>query len=74
MLVLSRKVGQEIMIGDSIRLVVVEVRRGQVRLAFSAPDDVPIHRREVYRQVAGHEQAGAELRSSAPRLATVSAT
>ena len=68
MLVLSRKVGQEIMIGDSIRLVVVEVRRGQVRLAFSAPDDVPIHRREVYRQVAEQEALG-NLGPIAERLA-----
>lgn len=51
MLVLSRKVGEEIMIGDSIRLVVVGVRGTQVRLGLEAPRDVAIHRREIHRRI-----------------------
>lgn len=58
MLVLSRKVGEEIVIGDSIRLVVVGVRGAQVRLGLEAPRDVAIHRREVHRRIGEREQTG----------------
>jgi carbon storage regulator len=47
MLVLSRKIGEEIVIGDNIRVMVVAVRGNQVRLGFSAPGDVAIHRAEL---------------------------
>jgi carbon storage regulator len=48
MLVLSRKANQEIVIGDSIRVMVIEIRGDKVRLGVSAPADVPVHRHEVY--------------------------
>jgi hypothetical protein len=44
MLVLSRKPGEQVVIGDGITLTVVEVRGGRVRLAFDAPDQVRIRR------------------------------
>jgi carbon storage regulator len=47
MLVLSRKIGEEIVIGDNIRVTVVAIRGNQVRLGISAPDDVSIHRSEL---------------------------
>jgi carbon storage regulator len=47
MLVLSRKVGEEIVIGDSIRLKVLSIRGNQIRLGFTAPKDVIIHREEL---------------------------
>lgn len=46
MLVLSRKMGEQIWIGDTIRLKVLEIRGGVVRLAFDAPRDVRIDREE----------------------------
>lgn len=48
MLVLSRKAGQEIVIGEDIRVVVLEVRSDRVRLGIAAPAEVPVHRKEVY--------------------------
>ncbi|KKN36565.1 hypothetical protein LCGC14_0772350 [marine sediment metagenome] len=48
MLVLSRKVGEQIVIGDNVVVIVTDILRGRVKLGFVAPDDVPIHRREVY--------------------------
>jgi carbon storage regulator len=51
MLVLSRKLGEEVMIGDNIRLTVVAIRGGQVRLAFRAPPDVSIWRKELCAKV-----------------------
>src|SRR3954452_9642773 len=52
MLTLTRSVGETIRIGDDIEEHVVEVRGGTVRLGFKAPREVPIHREEVYRQIA----------------------
>jgi carbon storage regulator len=47
MLVLSRKVGEEIVIGENIRLKVVAIQGNQVRLGFVAPRSVAIHRQEL---------------------------
>ncbi len=48
MLVLSRKKNERIVIGDDITIVVVEIRGDKVRLGFDAPEEVPVHRQEVY--------------------------
>ena len=55
MLVLSRKVGEEIVIGDNIRITVVAIRNNHVRLGFSAPDDVHIYRSEISPVVVSDE-------------------
>ncbi len=47
MLVLTRKVGESIVIADEIFVTVLEIRGGQVRLGVEAPKDVSIHRSEV---------------------------
>lgn len=47
MLVLSRKLGETVVIGEHIRVTVVAVQGNQVRLGFSAPDDVRIFREEL---------------------------
>jgi carbon storage regulator len=49
MLVLSRKVGEEILIGDSIRVQVLEIRGNRVKLGLTAPTDVRMARLEVAR-------------------------
>ncbi len=48
MLVLTRKVGEEVVIGEDIRVTVVEVAAGRVRLGISAPRDIPVDRAEVH--------------------------
>lgn len=57
MLVLTRKTGDDIWIGDDIRIVVSQCRHGEVRLAFDAPREVPIFRGEIKRR---HEKEAAE--------------
>ena len=47
MLVLSRKAGEEVMIGENIRVTVVAIRGNQVRLGFTAPADISINRLEL---------------------------
>jgi carbon storage regulator len=51
MLVLSRKLGESIVIGNGITVTVVEVHGERVRLGFTAPADVPIHREELQRKL-----------------------
>lgn len=51
MLVLTRRENQSVMLGDDIEVTVLEIREGKVRLGFSAPSDVPVHREEVYRAI-----------------------
>ena len=52
MLVLSRKPGEELVIGDNIRLTVVAIRGNQVRLGITAPVEVPVRRQELCRSEA----------------------
>ncbi|KAF0219386.1 MAG: carbon storage [Geobacteraceae bacterium] len=49
MLVLTRKIGEAIIIGDNIRIEVVDLKEGQVRLGIKAPDEVNIYREEIKR-------------------------
>ena len=55
MLILSRKVGEEICIGDEISIVIQKVQAGEVRVGVRAPKDVPVHRREVYDRIKEDE-------------------
>ncbi len=50
MLILGRKIGERIRINDDITVEIVGVMGGKVRLAITAPVDVPIYREEVYQQ------------------------
>lgn len=47
MLVLSRKLGEKICIGDNICITVVDIDRGKIRLGIDAPRDIPIYRQEL---------------------------
>ena len=47
MLVLSRKLGEKIVIGDSIVVTVVKIDRNQIRLGIEAPHEVPVYREEI---------------------------
>ena len=51
MLVLSRHRDEAIVIGDDVRIVVVEIRGDKVRLGIEAPRDVGVHREEVYEEI-----------------------
>jgi carbon storage regulator len=57
MLVLSRKVGERILIGDDIAVTVVRVAPGIVRLGVEAPDELPIVREEIKGQRADRSQS-----------------
>ena len=60
MLALTRKAGESIIVGNSIRITVLELSHGTVRIGFEAPPDVSIYREEIYREIARSNQAAAE--------------
>lgn len=62
MLVLTRKVHQSIVIGDGIEVVVLEVRGEQVRLGIKAPQNVAVHRKEIYDQIRDENVQSSEVR------------
>jgi carbon storage regulator len=53
MLILTRKIGEEIVIGDEAEVVVkvLELKRGQIKLGIEAPRHIPVHRQEVMRKI-----------------------
>ncbi|MEP4148585.1 MAG: carbon storage regulator CsrA [Halioglobus sp.] len=58
MLVLSRKAGESLVIGDDIVITVLEIRSQQIRIGISAPREVDVHREEVYERIAAEDHAG----------------
>ncbi len=70
MLVLSRKLGQSLLIGKDIRIKVVEIRGQQVRLGLEAPDDVPVIREELHREIVeGNREAASPDERAVAELA-----
>lgn len=51
MLILTRRIGESVMIGDDIAVTVLGVKGGQVRLGVEAPSNVAVHREEIYRRI-----------------------
>lgn len=51
MLILTRRVGESLMIGDEVEVVVLGVKGNQVRLGVNAPRDVTVHRHEIYERI-----------------------
>lgn len=60
MLVLSRRPGEVIKIGETIDVMVVQVIGDQVKLGIAAPQEIPVHREEVYRRICAERAAKGE--------------
>jgi carbon storage regulator len=52
-LILTRKTGEALIVGDNIQITVLEIRGKQIRLGIQAPGDVQVFREEVYRRIQG---------------------
>jgi carbon storage regulator len=57
MLILTRRIGESVHIGEEVRLTVLGVRGTQVRLGINAPKEIPVHREEIYYKIK-HEKGG----------------
>jgi carbon storage regulator len=64
-LVLSRRLGESIIIGDDIVVTVLEVRGEVVRVGIAAPRSIRVHREEVYRALEAANRAAAEVSADA---------
>jgi carbon storage regulator len=61
MLVLSRKIGESVIIQNNIKITVLEISGNQIKLGFEAPDDVPIYRQEVYERIVSENKSAVEI-------------
>jgi carbon storage regulator len=64
LLVLSRHKNEAVMVGDEIRVVVIEIRGDKVRLGFEAPNHVQVHRDEVYAAITGQPKPDRKRRGN----------
>lgn len=58
MLILTRRIGETLNIGDDIQVTVLGVKGNQVRLGVNAPKTVPVHREEIYQRIKKEKEAG----------------
>ena len=57
MLALTRKKGESLVINNNIEILILEVRGDQIKIGITAPKDVPIYRKEVYKQIQEENRA-----------------
>ena len=65
MLILTRRVGETLMIGDDVTVTVLGVKGNQVRIGVNAPRDVAVHREEIYERIK-REQAEQAAQQGGP--------
>lgn len=58
MLVLSRRIGESLKIGDQVEITVMEIRGARVRLSIVAPETIAVHRQEIYERIKQEQRSG----------------
>jgi carbon storage regulator len=60
MLILTRRIGETLNIGDNVQVTVLGIKGNQVRIGVNAPKEVPVHREEIYERIKKEREGGAE--------------
>lgn len=68
MLILTRRVGETLMIGDSVTVTVLGVKGNQVRIGITAPKDVAVHREEIFQRIQKDDVAATPAEAEAQGL------
>ncbi|HLF66994.1 MAG TPA: carbon storage regulator CsrA [Gammaproteobacteria bacterium] len=58
MLILTRRVGETLMVGDNVAITVLGVKGNQVRIGVNAPKDVAVHREEIFQRIQREKNQG----------------
>lgn len=66
MLLLTRRIGETLMVGDDVTVTVLGVKGNQVRIGINAPKNVAVHREEIYNNIQREKQALAETLEEKP--------
>lgn len=66
MLILTRRVGETLMIGDDVTVTVLGVKGNQVRIGVNAPKDIAVHREEIYERIKREQENAANGQSGFP--------
>jgi carbon storage regulator len=69
MLILTRRVGETVMIGDDVTITVLGVKGNQVRVGINAPKNVAVHREEIYERIKREQQPEPQESPDAPDTA-----
>jgi carbon storage regulator len=68
MLILTRRVGETLMIGDSVTVTVLGVKGNQVRIGITAPKDVAVHREEIFQRIQKDDAVVADAAAGLPKV------
>jgi len=60
MLILTRRIGESIIVGDDVTITVLGVKGNQIRLGVNAPKDVSVHREEIYQRIKQEQRGSTE--------------
>jgi carbon storage regulator len=69
MLILTRRVGETVTIGEDVTVTVLGVKGNQVRIGINAPKTVAVHREEIYERIKAEQKGGPAPRQSTEKVA-----